>query len=74
MWVISNVNNDVAKDLGLMIIKKYWRCTSQISEKWKKLHRDYKPVLTAFVTYLREMHNNEEVTENIKIRWNINSE
>ncbi len=29
-WIINNSDMDIAKDLGLTGIKKYWRCTSQI--------------------------------------------
>ena len=32
-WVISNIDIDIAGDLKLICIKKYWRCTSQIQDK-----------------------------------------
>ena len=40
MWVMSNVNIDAARDLGLIGIKKYQRLTVQIEKEGDKLHRD----------------------------------
>ena len=35
------------------------------------LYRDWIPAFAAFVKYSRKTHNNEEVTENMKIRQDI---
>lgn len=32
-WVISNIDIDIARDLELISIKKYWRCIGQIHDK-----------------------------------------
>lgn len=32
-WIISNTNIDEARNLKLIGIKKYWRCTDQIQDK-----------------------------------------
>ena len=48
-WAISNVNMDITEDLGLTGIKKYWKCAGQIQDKVDWLHKDWIPVLRAFV-------------------------
>lgn len=37
---ISNTDIDTAKNLGLIDIKKYWRCASQIQDKVDGLYKD----------------------------------
>ena len=71
MWVISNVDIDAARDLGLTGIKKHWRLAGQIEKEVNGLHRDWIPALAAFVKHSRKTHDNEEVTENMKIRRDI---
>ncbi len=39
-WAISNSDMHVAKDLGLIGIKKYWRRANQIQDKIDWLHKD----------------------------------
>ena len=70
-WAISNIDINVAKNLGLTSIQKHWRLTEQIKKKVNGLYRDWIPVLTVFVKYSRKMHDNKKVTENMKIRWDI---
>ena len=71
MWAISNVDIDAARDLGLTGIKKHWRLAGQIEKEVNGLHRDWIPALAMFVKHSRKTHNNEEVTENMKIRRDI---
>ena len=70
----NNVEIDAARDLGLTAIKKYWGLAGQIEKKVNGLYRDSISALAAFMTYSRKTNNNEEVTENMKIRRNIDSE
>ena len=71
MWAISNIDIDAARDLGLTGIKKHWRLAGQIEKEVNGLHRDWIPALAAFVKHSRKTHDNEEVTENMKIRRDI---
>ena len=71
MWAISNVDIDAARDLGLTGIKKHWRLAGQIEKEVNGLYRDCIPALVAFVKHFRKTHDNEEVTENMKIRRDI---
>ena len=71
MWAINNVNIDANRDLGLTGIKKHWRLAGQIEKEVNGLHRDWIPTLAAFVKHSWKTHDNEEVTENIKIRRDI---
>ncbi len=73
-WEISNADIDVAEDLGLTGMKKYWRRASQIQEEVDLLHKDWILALGAFVKHSRRTHNNKEVTENMIIRREIDSE
>ncbi len=58
---------DVAEDLGLTGIKKYWRCAGQIQDEVDLLYKDWIPALGAFVKHSRRTHDNEEITENMII-------
>ena len=71
MWAMSNVDIDAARDLGLTDIKKHWRLAGQIEKEVDGLHRDWIPALAAFVKHSWKTNNNEEVTENMKIRRDI---
>ena len=71
MWAISNVDIDAARDLGLTGIKKHWRLAGQIEKKVNGLHRDQIPVLAAFVQHSQKTHDNEKMTENMKMRQDI---
>ena len=71
MWVMSNVDIDAARDLELTGIKKHWRLAGQIEKEVDGLHKDWIPALAAFVKHSRKMNDNEEVTENMKIRRDI---
>lgn len=68
---ISNLDIDIAKNLRLIVIKKYQRYISQISEKLKRLYKNWIPALAAFMIYFHQKYNNEKVTENMKIRQDI---
>ena len=72
MWAISNVDIDAARNLELIGIKKHWRLTGQIEKKVNGLHKDWILAFAAFVKHSWKTHNNEEVIENMKIRWDIN--
>lgn len=39
-WIISNTNIDKIRDLELICIKKYQRCTGQIQAKVDQLYKD----------------------------------
>ena len=71
MWAISNVDINAIRDLGLTSIEKYWRLASQIKKKVDGLHRNWILALAAFVKHFWKINNNEEVSENMKIRWDI---
>ena len=73
MWARSNIDIDAARDLRLIGIKKHWRLAGQIEKEVNGLHRDWIPALAMFVKHSRKTHNNEEVTENMKIRRDIDS-
>ena len=73
IWAISNVDIDAARDLGLTGMKKHWRLAGQIEKEVNGLHRDWIPALAAFVKHSRKTPDNEEVTENMKIRRDIDS-
>ena len=71
IWAMSNVDIDAARDLGLTGIKKHWRLAGQIEKEVDGLHKDWIPALAAFVKHSRKTNDNEEVTENMKIRRDI---
>lgn len=71
MWVINNVDINTTKDLGPSSIKKHWRLVGQIEKEVNGLHRDWISVLAIFVKHSWKTHNNKKVTENMKIRQNI---
>ena len=71
IWAMSNVDIDAARDLEQTGIRKHWRLAGQIEKKVDGLHKDWIPALAAFVKHSRKTNNNEEVTENMKIRWDI---
>ena len=73
-WVISNADMDVAGDLGLTGMKKYWKHAGQIQNKVDWLHKDQIFALGVFVKHSRRTHDNEEVTKNMIIRREIDSE
>ena len=68
---MSNVNIDAPSNLGLTGIKKHWRLAGQIGKEIDGLHRDWIPAHAIFVKHSRKTNDNEEVTENMKIRWDI---
>ena len=71
MWAMSNVDIDTTRDLGLTGIKKHWRLAGQIEKEVDGLYNDWIPALAAFVKHSRKTNDNEEVTENMKIRRDI---
>ncbi len=73
-WTINNADIDVARDLGLTGIKKYWSCAGQIQAKVDWLYKDWISALEVFVKHSRKTYDNEKVTENLMIRREINSE
>ena len=70
-WIISNGDIDVAGDLKLTDIKKYWRCVGQIQDGVDGLHKNKILALEVFVKHFWKMHNNEHITENMMIRREI---
>ena len=68
---MSNVNIDIDRDLGLTNLKKYWRLAGKIEMEVDGLHKGWILVLAAFVKDSRKMNDNQEVTENMKIRRDI---
>lgn len=68
---ISNADIDIIRDLRLTSVKKYWRRVSQIKEEVNGLHKDQILALAAFVKHSQRMDNNQKVTENIKIRREV---
>ncbi len=67
---MSNADLDIAKELELTSIKKYWRRAGQVEIELDWLH-DSIPVLVTFVRHSRRVYNNEEVGHNISVRQNI---
>ena len=73
-WAINNADMDIAGDLGLIGIKKYWKHTGQIQAEVDWLYKDWIPVLGVFVKHSRKTYNNEKITKNMITRCEINSE
>ena len=73
-WAISNADIHVTKDLGLTGINKYWRYVSQIEDEVDGLHKDWIPTFGTFIKHSKRMHDNEEVTENMMIKCEIDLE
>ena len=71
MWAMSNIDINVARDLGLTGIKKHWRLANQIEKEVDRLHKDWILALATFVKHSRKTNNNKEVTEKMKIRRDI---
>ena len=68
IWAISNVDIAVARDLKLTGVKKHGRLAGQIEKKVNGLDRNRIPIPAAFIKHFWKMHNNEKVTENMKIK------
>ncbi len=66
---MSDTDLDVAKELGLTGIKKYWRHTDQVEIELDWLH-DKILSLTIFVRHLYRVYNNKKVCQNISVRQN----
>ena len=64
---------DAAKELGLTGIKKYWRRVGQVEMELDWLH-DWIPALATFVRHSRSVYDNEEVTQNMNARRDIDPE
>lgn len=60
-WAMSNIDINVAKELGLTGVMKYWRYDSQIEIKLDLLH-DWISVLTTFLKHSRRVYNNIEMS------------
>lgn len=69
MYIISNVDIDMAGNLRLTDIKKYSKLTSQIKKEINELYKDYILALAVFVNYSQKIYDNVEVTENMKVSW-----
>ena len=53
-WAISNSDMNVARDLGLSNIKKYWRYVGQIEDKVDWLHKDSIPTFERLLSTHKE--------------------
>ena len=73
IWAMNNANMDAAKELRLTSIMKYWRRARQVEMKFDWLH-DWCLVLVTFVKHSRSIYNNEEVTQNMNARQDIDPE
>ena len=71
IWTMSSVDIDAVRDLRLTDIKKNRRLAGQIEKKVDGLQRDWISALVAFVNHFWKTNNNKEMTENIKIKRNI---
>lgn len=69
-WEMSNADLNATKELGLTDIKKYWRYTSQVKIEVDWLH-DWISVLATFMRYLLRVYNNTKVTNNLKVKQDI---
>ncbi len=72
-WAMSNVDMDAAKKLGLTEVKKYWRWAGQVEMELDLLY-DWIPVLATFVRHSQKVYDNEEVGQNMSVRWDIDPE
>ena len=70
IWAMSNSNMDAAEKLGLTGIKKYWRRAGQVEMELDWLH-DWIPALATFVRHSHSLYDNEEVTQNMNARRDI---
>ncbi len=64
IWAMSDSNLDVAKELELTGIKKYWRRAGQVEMELDWLH-NWIPARATFVRHLRRVYNNKEVGQNM---------
>ena len=64
---MSNINLNLAKELRITSIKKYWRHTGQFEMELDWLY-DWILALAIFVRHLHDVYNNEKVTENMNIK------
>lgn len=70
---MSIADLDAVKEERLTGIKKYWRRAGQIEIELDWLH-DWILILATFVRYLRRVYDSEKVTENMKVRQDIDPE
>lgn len=73
MWAINNADIDAARDLRLTAVKKYWKRAGQIKKEVDGLYRDWISALAAFMKHSWRTHNKEEVTENMKIKQEVDT-
>lgn len=71
---ISNADIDAAKNLGLTSVKKYKKHAGQIKEKVNGLYRNWLLAFALFLKYSQSTHDIEKVTENKKIRGEVDLE
>lgn len=70
---MGNTDIDVAKKLGLIGVKKYWRRASHVEMELDLLH-DWIPALAIFVKHLQKVYDNKEVGQNMSIKQDIDPE
>ena len=71
MWAISNIDIDVARDLGLTNMKKDQRFAGQIEKEVNRLYRNWILALSTFMKLFWKMYDNGKMTKNVKIRQDI---
>lgn len=70
---MQNIDLDATKKLGLTDFKKYWQCVSLVKIELDWLH-NWILVLAICMRHSCKGYDNKAVTENIKIKQDINSE
>lgn len=70
---MSNMDMNVARKLGLTRVKKYWRCAGQVEIELNWLY-DWILVLTIFLEHSQRVYNNEDMTQNMSVKWDIDPE
>lgn len=69
-WIMSNIDLDLAKKLGLTRVQNYWRDVTQIVIELNKINNLFLRLAT-FLRHLRKVYDNAEVSQNISIRKNM---
>ena len=67
-WHLDSIDNEVAVDLGLRSIKKYWRRTAQVADEFSHL-QDFFLVLAVFVNEARGDYDQKmQLDKHLRIR------
>ncbi len=72
-WAMSDADLDVAKELRLTDIKKYWRRADPVEMELDWLYNWF-PTLATFVRYSCRVYDHKKVGQNMSVRQDIDPE